>query len=312
MPNYVEKNSSKPGQSQPPAPEALLARLRSLVPTLSRGPAQVGRAVLADPQAIVPMTMRQLAAHTDTSDASVTRLAQAIGCTGYREFRALLAASTAVQTAAAGPAGTGRLPADIELDDAPAEVVAKLLAEEQQALADSAAALDIAALTASADAICAARRVVITGIGASGIVARDLSAKLERIGIISQPITEGHHALTAAAVMEPVDLLIVISASGETADMLEPLDAARAAGIPTVAITVRPRSRITAADHVLIAVAARESGMRPAAMSSRTGQLFIVDSLFALVYQRRAEQAGAAVTTSHQMLAPRRHRKDPS
>ncbi|MCT1689793.1 hypothetical protein M3B11_02265, partial [Brevibacterium sp. p3-SID960] len=66
-------------RAHPPAPAALLGRLRSLVPTLSRGPAQVGRAVLADPQAIVPMTMGQLAAHTETSDASVTRLAQAIG-----------------------------------------------------------------------------------------------------------------------------------------------------------------------------------------------------------------------------------------
>ncbi|MCT1691872.1 MurR/RpiR family transcriptional regulator [Brevibacterium sp. p3-SID960] len=144
------------------------------------------------------------------------------------------------------------------------------------------------------------------------MVARDLAAKLERIGIISQPITEGHYALTVAAVMEPADLLIAISASGETADILEPLDVVRGSGIPTVAITVRPRSRITAADHVLIGVAARESDMRPAAMSSRTGQLFIGDSLFALVYQRRADQAGAAVTASHQMLAPRRARKDPS
>lgn len=290
----------------PSPPESLLALLRSVTPNLTRGPAQVSEAVLADPRAVVPMTIGQLATHSGTSDASVIRLARAVGCSGYREFRARLAASVATQ-----PASPSGLPADISFDDEPAAVLSKLLAEEQQALADTAAALDPRALAAAADAVAAARRIIVVGIGASGLVAEDLSAKLERIGLLSQAVTEAHKALTLTVLLGPADLLVVASASGETADVLEPLALATAQQVPTVAITVRPRSSVTRADQVLVGVAARERAMRPAAMSSRTGQLFVVDALFTLVFQRRREEASAAISASHRTLEPRRRKERP-
>lgn len=285
-----------------PSSASLLARLRSLVPALSRGPAAVGRAVLEDPLIVVPMTIQQLAAHSGASDASVIRLAQAAGCSGYREFRTLLAAATAQNAETT----RGGLPADIGAGDAAETVLTKLEAEEHRALADTAASLDVDALTGAADAIVSARRTVVAGIGASGLVAVDLATKLERIGLISRAVTEGHMAMTLAVLMSPEDLLIIVSASGETTDMVEPLAAARQSGVPTVAITMRPRSSVTSADHVLIGVAARETGMRSAAMSSRIGQFFVVDALFTLVFQRRLDEAEAAIGTSHRKLATRR------
>ena len=304
----VEKTSTPEEAAPPITPETLLSLLRSHVPSLSSGPAQVGTAVLADPQAVVPMTIQQLAAHAGTSEASVIRLTKAIGCSGYREFRTLLTAAAA-QTSALRSAST--LPADITPTDEPRAVLAKLLAEEQQALADTAAAVSTEALAAAADAIVAARRIIIIGIGASGLVAEDLAAKLERIGLAARPVAEGHHAMTLAVLMTPEDLLVAVSASGETTDVIEPLAAAQRSGVPSVAITVRPRSSITSADHVLVGVAAREGVVRSAAMSSRTGQLFVVDALFTLVFQRLGDEASTAITTSHRELVQRRHGKDP-
>lgn len=303
----VEKTFT-PHEAAPPIdPETLLSLLRSHVPSLSSGPAQVGRTVLDDPSAAVPMTIQQLAAHSGTSEASVIRLTKAIGCSGYREFRTLLTAAVARSTTTTPNA----LPADITPTDAPATVVAKLLAEEQQALTDTAAAVSTEALTSAADAITSARRIIIIGIGASGLVAEDLSAKLERIGLAARAVTEGHHAMTLAVLMTPEDLLVAVSASGETTDVVEPLAAAQRNDVPSIAITVRPRSSVTSADHVLVGVAAREGVMRSAAMSSRTGQLFVVDALFTLVFQRRADEASTAITTSHRELVQRRHGKDP-
>lgn len=303
----VEKTSTPDEAAPPVTPGTLLALLRSHVPSLSSGPAQVGRVVLDDPHTVVPMTMQQLAAHSGTSEASVIRLTKAIGCSGFREFRTLLTAAVASTEAAATPS---TLPADISRDDGPDAVIAKLLAEEQQALSDTAAAVSTEALTAAAEAIVAARRIVIVGIGASGLVAEDLAAKLERIGLVAQAVTEGHHAMTLAVLMTPEDLLVVASASGETTDVVEPLAAAQHHDVPSIAITVRPRSSVTSADHVLVGVAAREGAMRSAAMSSRTGQLFVVDALFTLVFQRREDEASAAISTSHRELVPRRRGKE--
>src|SRR5699024_11287468 len=188
-------------------------------------------------------------------------------------------------------------------DDAAETVLTKLEAEEHRALADTAASLDVDALTGAADAIVSARRTVVAGIGASGLVAVDLATKLERIGLISRAVTDRQMTMTLAVLMSPDDLLIIVSASGETTDMVEPLAAARQSGVPTAAITMRPRSSVTSADHVLTGVAARETGMRSAAMSSRLGQCFVVDALFTLVFQRRCDAAEAAIGTSHWPLA---------
>src|SRR5699024_2347928 len=142
-----------------PSSASLWARLRSLVPTPSRGPAAVGRADLEDPLTVVPRPLHQPAAHSGASAATVRTLAQA--------------------------AGSG-LPADIGADDAAETVLTKLEAEEHRALADTAASLDVGALTGAADSIVSARRTVVAGIGASGLVAVDLATKLERIGLISR------------------------------------------------------------------------------------------------------------------------------
>src|SRR5699024_9102460 len=190
----------------------------------------------------------------EAADAPVSSPPQAPGGSGFRDSRALAAAAPA-RTAAGGRGG---LPADIGADDAAETVLTNIEAEEHRALADTAASRDVGALTGAADSIASARRTVVAGIGASGLVAVDLATTLERIGLISRAVTEGHMAMTLGVLMSPEDLLIIVSASGETTDMVEPLAAARQSGVPTVAITMRPRSSVTSADHVLIGVAARE------------------------------------------------------
>ncbi|MFE2439693.1 RpiR family transcriptional regulator, partial [Streptomyces sp. NPDC059409] len=59
------------------------------------------------------------------------------------------------------------------------------------------------------------------------------------------------------------------------------------------------------ADPVLTTSTARESELRPAAMSSRTSQLLVVDCLFVGVAQRTYESAAPALAASYEALAHR-------
>jgi DNA-binding MurR/RpiR family transcriptional regulator len=58
---------------------------------------------------------------------------------------------------------------------------------------------------------------------------------------------------------------------------------------------------------VLATSTARESELRPAAMSSRTSQLLVVDCLFVGVAQRTYATAAPALAASYEALA-HRHR----
>ncbi|MCK8681650.1 MurR/RpiR family transcriptional regulator [Streptomyces lichenis] len=286
-----------------PAPAALTAKVRTLAPSMTRSMQRVAEAVAADPAGCAALTVTGLAELTGTSEATVVRTARLLGYPGYRDLRLALAGLAAQQQSGRSPAVT----ADIAVDDPIAEVVAKLAHDEQQTLADTAAALDTVQLGAAVTALTAARRTDIYGIGASGLVAQDLAQKLLRIGLVAHAHHDPHLAVTGAVQLRAGDVAIAITHSGSTSDVIEPLRVAFDHGATTIAITGRPDGPVTQyADHVLTTSTARESELRPAAMSSRTSQLLVIDCLFTGVTQRTYETAAPALAASYEALVHRR------
>lgn len=148
--------------STPPA--ALAAKVRTLAPSMTRSMQRVAETVAADPAGCAALTVTGLAERTGTSEATVVRTARVLGYPGYRDLRLALAGLAAQQQSGRAPA----LTTDIAVDDPIADVVAKLAYDEQQTLADTAAALDTVQLGAAVTALAAARRTDIYGVGASG------------------------------------------------------------------------------------------------------------------------------------------------
>ncbi len=290
--------------STPPA--ALAAKVRTLAPSMTRSMQRVAETVAADPAGCAALTVTGLAERTGTSEATVVRTARILGYPGYRDLRLALAGLAAQQQSGRAPA----LTTDIAVDDPIADVVAKLAYDEQQTLADTAAGLDTVQLGAAVSALAGARRTDIYGVGASGLVAQDLAQKLLRIGLIAHAhASDPHLAVTNAVQLKAGDVAIAITHSGSTGDVIEPLRVAFEHGATTVAITGRPDGAVTQyADHILTTSTARESELRPAAMSSRTSQLLVVDCLFIGVAQRTYEQAAPALSASYEALA-HRHRR---
>ncbi|MFJ9726305.1 MurR/RpiR family transcriptional regulator [Streptomyces sp. NPDC101209] len=289
----------------PPAPAALAAKVRTLAPSMTRSMQRVAEAVAGDPAGCAALTVTGLAELTGTSEATVVRTARLLGYPGYRDLRLALAGLAAQQQSGRAPAIT----TDIAVDDPIADVVAKLAYDEQQTLADTAAGLDTVQLGAAVAAAAAARRIDVYGVGASGLVAQDLTQKLLRIGLIAHAHSDPHLAVTNAVQLRAGDVAIAITHSGSTGDVVEPLRVAFDRGATTVAITGRPDGAITQyADHVLTTSIARESELRPAAMSSRTSQLLVVDCLFVGVAQKTYETAAPSLAASYEALA-HRHRR---
>ncbi|MFV8128871.1 MurR/RpiR family transcriptional regulator [Streptomyces syringium] len=294
--------ASSPVTPVPPAPAALAAKVRTLAPSMTRSMQRVAEAVAGDPAGSAALTVTGLAERTGTSEATVVRTARILGYPGYRDLRIALATLAAQQAAGAAPVVT----ADIAVDDPLPSVVAKLAQEEAQCLADTAAALDTAQLEAAVAALAAARRIDVYGIGASHLVGQDLVQKLLRIGLIAHAPGDPHLAVTNAVQLRAGDVAIAISHSGRTTDVIEPLRVAFEHGATTLAITGRPDGELVQyADHVLTTSSARESELRPAAMSSRTSQLLVVDCLFIGVAQRTYDRAAPALSASYEALAHR-------
>ena len=103
-------------------------------------------------------------------------------------------------------------------------------------------------------------RVLVTGLGKSGIVARKLAATLTSTGTPSHfihPVEAAHGDL---GVVRGADILIAISRSGKNAEVVGLLERCHHFGMTTMAITGGPDSPLAAAaDFVLHTPVAREA-----------------------------------------------------
>jgi DNA-binding MurR/RpiR family transcriptional regulator len=205
-----------------------------------------------------------------------------------------------------------RISTDISATDSLEQVVEKIVYNETRSLEDTGAGLDVATLGRAVDAVAAARRIDIFGMGASGFVGQDLHQKLHRIGLMAFIWTDVHAALTAAALLGPADVAIGISHSGATADTVEPLQVAAGRGATTIALTNFARSPIAESADLLLTTSAHETPYRSGATASRIAQLAVVDCLFVGVAQRSYDLATEAISGTWGAIHGRGTRRLPS
>jgi DNA-binding MurR/RpiR family transcriptional regulator len=285
-----------------PVEPSPLVRIRSLLPGLAKAEQRVAHVVLDDPGGVARRSITEVAEAAGTSETTVTRFCKAVGVSGYPELRIALAADTA-RAAARTDRDMG---GDIDPSDDLAQVVGKVAFADARAVEETAEQLDIAALRQVVEAIAAAGRVDVYGVGASAFVALDLQQKLHRIGRVCFAWSDTHIMLTSAAVLSPGDVAVGISHTGATTDTVEALREARDRGAATVAVTNFPRSPIAEVADYVLTTAARETTFRSGATASRIAQLTVIDCVFIGVAQRHRDNVLAALDTTYSAVSAHR------
>jgi DNA-binding MurR/RpiR family transcriptional regulator len=277
--------------SEPPVEAGrgqLLAHLRSVLPGLAGALRQVGTVILEDPAWASRATIVELGERSGTSPATVTRFCRSLGLGGYTELRVGIATDIGRADQAGWEVGIG---ADVLPTDPIDRVVRTLLAVDQQGMHETAAGLDLRTVETVIDALVAARRVDLYGVGHSAAVLADIQMRMHRIGIASWTWSDVHYGLTSAALVGAGDVAIALSHSGRSTETVEMLGQARASGATTVAITNFSTSPIAdVADH-LLCTSVRETSYRSGEMSARYSQFLVLDLLYLAVAQRTHERA---------------------
>jgi arabinose-5-phosphate isomerase len=162
-----------------------------------------------------------------------------------------------------------------------------------EALAALSAGLD-ESFTRAVDILMAVEgRVVVSGMGKSGHVAQKIAATLSSTGTPAQfvhPAEASHGDLGA---LTRKDALLMLSNSGETAELSSLITFAKRFGIPLIGIASNARSALlTAADVALVLPKAREAcpiGLAPT--TSTTITLALGDALAVALMERRGFSA---------------------
>ncbi len=139
-----------------------------------------------------------------------------------------------------------------------------------------------ASFVAAVDALAGCRgRVVVTGVGKSGLVGRMLAATLSSCGTPAMFLHAGEGTHGDVGAILPGDVVLALSQSGETEEVLALLPAVKKIGAQLIALTGRPDSTLArSADVALVVAVEREAcplGLAPT--SSSTAQKVLGDAL---------------------------------
>ena len=131
-------------------------------------------------------------------------------------------------------------------------------------------------------------KVVVTGIGKSGHIARKIAATMSSLGTQALYLSAGDASHGDLGVMGPFDALLVLSKSGKTDEIQSCLDYAKQRKIPIVSITENRYSLLGAAsDIVLVLPRSSEActlGVAPT--TSTTMMLALGDALAVALMER--------------------------
>ena len=81
------------------------------------------------------------------------------------------------------------------------------------------------------------KRVIVDGLGSSGLVAQELKFRFMRIGMNIEAITDSQIMKMSAVILDEDCIAVGISVSGETQEVILALDAAKKCGIYTIFVT---------------------------------------------------------------------------
>ncbi|WP_175781962.1 bifunctional transcriptional regulator/glucokinase [Burkholderia anthina] len=213
------------------ASSALYERIRQMRDALTPAERRVADLVLNHPRSIINDPIIDIAHKAETSPPTVIRFCRSLGCQGLSDFKMKLAAGL-----------TGTIPmshSQVHLGDTATDFGAKVLDNTVSAILQLREHLHFENLENAIEILNGARRIEFYGLGNSNIVAQDAHYKFFRFGIPTIAYGDLYMQAASTALLGEDDVIVAVSKSGRSPELLRVLDTAMRAGAKVIAITSR-------------------------------------------------------------------------
>jgi DNA-binding MurR/RpiR family transcriptional regulator len=218
--------STKPETRQPASalrdPTPWFVRFQRLLDDMTDSEKRVGSYFMEHPDA-AQQSIGELIDGSGLGYGTVIRFCQKLGCRGFQEFKVLMARDA-----------IARRPAK------PSEVAGTYGAIVQRLnedIARTAQNLDSREIERAAEALCKASRVLCIGVASSAPLALSLDWKIKRFGIVSSFVSDGYVMAVEASLLRKDAVLVAVSSSGATKDIVSAARLAREGGATVIAVT---------------------------------------------------------------------------
>ncbi|CAH1043560.1 MurR/RpiR family transcriptional regulator [Halomonas sp. TD01] len=258
----------------------LLDRLRERLEELNRSERKVANVILEDPAVATSLSIASLAQAASVSEPTVNRFCRNFGAKGYPDFKIKLAQSLA--------GGTPYVTRAVEPGDSASQYTQKIFGATIAALDEAQREVDMAAVERMVDYLTQAKQIHFFGLGASGAVAQDAQHKFFRFNLPVMAYVDVLMQRMVAAACHTGDVVVIISYTGRTRELVDIARVAREAGAVVLGITA-PNSPLSLECTATLEVATPEDTDHYMPMTSRMIQLTLIDALATGVTLRRGE-----------------------
>ena len=240
------------------------------------------------------MTISQLAKIAGVSVATIVRLAKLLNLEGYSHLRREMAKVLGSWSMARFSGAD--IPDNISQDDDIDTIASKTIHISIDVLNDTLKKIDNANMKNAVDLISNSKHLYIYGVGSSAPVALDASQRFLRIGIHSSSVSDSIQQIITSASLSKNDVVIAISYSGTTRDVVDAVKLANASGAKTIAITAFHESILAKSVNISIVGSVYPGSSQNETIASRISQLALVDVLCVMLSIKKKEMR------EHQLL----------
>ena len=240
------------------------------------------------------LSISSLARECNVAEATVFRFCRALGFDGYHEMRIALAQANA----------TGTMSSQRELQPgASTETLFEYASARLfTAINGTQNALSVEAVDEAARMLREAKQVFCFGQGGSMLLANDICARFASLSTKFRTSGDSHLQLLTASLMNEADVVLFISYSGATRDMMETLRTAKAAGAKIILLTHYEDSPGASLADVVLRCGAQESPLDSGGIPIKVAVLYVGEVLVLRYILDSPEQANTAQELTSEAL----------
>ncbi|WP_206060558.1 transcriptional regulator HexR [Nitrincola alkalilacustris] len=237
---------------------------------LRKSEQKVADYVLANPHEVIHMRIVDLASEANVSEPTVVRFCRALNYDGFQDFKLTLAQGLA--------SNTSFEKFSLDTKDTVIEFKQKIFDSMIGNLINIREQLDPETLEEAIDVLAKANRVEFYGFGASAPVCADAQHKFYRLMISAAAYSDPHMQTISALTLTRGDVVVAISQTGRTKDLLHTVKLVKEAG--ATVITLCPGTTpLAELATIPIHVDVEEDKDLSTLMSSRVVHLVVIDIL---------------------------------
>lgn len=255
----------------------IIVKITAMKNQLTSMEKRIAEYVLEDPERIKNLNTYDVAKNCKVSQATIVRFAKKMGFSGFPEFKLTLSQDIGNRKA---ESHINIMHEELKPNDT-FEIIGKKVANENiRAVNNTYEITDFNELEKAVQAINKARKIMLVGVGFSGIVAKDFYFKLMELGKVASFENDSHMQLSYLSTMNENDILFVISHSGKTLELFNLTKVAKNKGIKIITLTSVANNPIRELGDIRLSTVEMKSDFRATALSPRISQLTVIDMIY--------------------------------